>query len=165
MSALALVPLMLAGLLACTSESDSPNFGGGGNGDSSDDTGGDDTGGATNPDAPAITSINAEFYNPPQQNTVIEVFVFYDDPQDDVDGGKVTVDVVASGGDEYGDTLDIDGVYARLDDSQEGNPVWFWICGGEDCDAAVDTNQTFDLTVQLQDAAGNWGEAVTKSVQ
>lgn len=165
------VPLVMSTLLACSGGSDDPNFGGGGGGGStgdggsaSDDTGGGD-GGSADPDAPSITNVTAEFYTPPQQNTVIEVYVYYDDPQGDVDGGKVQIEVQASGGDAYGDTLNIDGAYARIDDDIEGDPVWFWICGGEDCDGPVDTSQSFELTVELRDAAGHWSEPATATAQ
>lgn len=167
MSPVTLIPLVLGALLACTGADDDPTFGGGGSGGGGGDGGAaDDTGGGSvDPDAPVISSIEAEFYNPPQQATVIEVYVHYEDAQPDVDGGKVQIDVATSDGDEYGFEITIDGAEARLDDSIEGSPVWFWLCGGEDCDAAVDTSLTYDIAIQLKDAAGNWSEEATATVQ
>ncbi|RME23832.1 MAG: hypothetical protein D6798_12720 [Deltaproteobacteria bacterium] len=118
---------------------------------SGSDTG--DTGGGGDPDAPTITRLTAEFYTPPQLSTVIELYAWYSDPQNDVDGGRVDLTVVASDGSKLSDTVDIDGKYARLDTDLDGDPVWLWVSGTDG--GAVDTSLSYELTVILEDAAGH----------
>ncbi len=156
MPRLALLSLLTATLTACTAEADSP-FGNGGS-QADPPTDGDDTGdtgstGGGDPDGPTITNLTAEFYTPPQLSTVIEIYAYYTDPQDDVDGGKLDLTITASDGSKLADTVDIDGKYARLDTDIDGNPVWMWLSGTDG--GSIDTSLSYDLTVTLEDAAGN----------
>ncbi len=156
-----LVPLLAFCLGACAPEDDSPLSGGG---SSSGDGGGsttDDTGEA-NPDAPVITDLTAEFYSPPNLPTVIEIYAYWEDVQGDVDGGSIAVAVEASNGVTLSDNIDIDGKYARLDDSIDGSPVTLWL-SGEDGDP-VDTSLSYEISVQLKDVAGNESAAASTSL-
>ncbi|MCB9780351.1 MAG: hypothetical protein H6742_17435 [Alphaproteobacteria bacterium] len=161
-----LLPLVILGL-ACTDGSD-PTFGSGGSASSTDgggdeDSGGGDDGGAYDGVSPQITSMTAEFYSPPNLARVIEVYVWWEDPQDDVDGGKVVLSVESSSGDSLDTTLAIEGPEARLDDGVDGSPVWFWLSG--EGGGAIDNSQSYELTVKLKDTAGNLSDPASITVE
>lgn len=156
--------LLLA--LACSTTED-PTFGSGAGGTSSDDGGAEDSGdgggGEYDGVSPEITEVSAEFYTPPNLPTVVEVYAWWSDPQEDVDGGKVVLSVESSGGDSLNTTLAIDGPEARLDDDLDGSPVWFWLSG--EGGGAIDDTQSYDITIKLKDTAGNTSDPYTVTVQ
>jgi|GEM_PF-3323543 len=155
--------MVLLALAGCSAPGDHPGFSGGGSaavvdGDDSgvaSDGGGD--GGSTDAAAPVITEVQAAFYSPPNLATVIEAFVYWDDPQGDVDGGKVVISVSASDGTSLDQTLDIDGTYARLDTDRTGSPVTFWLSG-------VNTGLSYTVDLSLKDAAGHASNSMSATV-
>lgn len=159
MPAILSVPLLLLGLSGCASPEDT-TFGGGGaglDGDGGGD-GGDSGGGVDDGVSPEITAVTAEFYSPPNYDTVIQVYIYWSDAQADIDGGKVVYDIQGSDGEALSGTLDITGTEARLDDDIDGDPVYFWVSG-------IDTSLTYEVEVTLKDSAGHSSQAASASIQ
>lgn len=155
------LPLLVLPLAACTAEDDPVFGGGGGGGDGGDDDGGsvDDTGTWVDDGvSPVISDVTAEFYSPPNYDTVLQVYIWWTDAQGDVDGGKVDYELLGSDGASLSGTLDITGTEARLDDDLDGTPVYFWVAG-------IDTGLSYEVEVRLQDAAGNSSQAAAASTQ
>jgi hypothetical protein len=151
--------LLASAPLGCVAE-DEPNFGGGGGGggDGGDADGGTDDTGTWVDDgvSPVIDAVTAEFYNPPNYDTVLQVYVWWTDPQGDVDGGVVEYLIDGSDGSSLSGALDITGTEARLDDDMEGTPVYFWVAG-------IDTGTAYDVEVLLRDVAGNRSQSASAS--
>lgn len=151
--------LLLALASGCAPEEDA-TFGVGGNPydveDDSDDTGegGDDTGEVENPDAPVITAFTAEIADYGQTGLVLLLTISFSDANDDVDGGKVNVSVLVEGQeDPIESSLDIGGEFAWIDN--EGDITIAF----DD----IDTTATYEVTVSVQDAAGNVSAEATDS--
>lgn len=155
--------ILLAGLLfACEAEPERP-FGGGvegdGGGEDSGD-GGDGGDGGTVDDgmSPTITSVEADFYTPPNFDTVLQVYIYWSDPQEDVKGGSVVYTITGSDGASDDGSLPIGGNEARMDNTIEGSPIFFWVAG-------VDTGAQYDVDVMLKDMSGNDSQVVSATVQ
>ncbi len=147
---LALLPF----LLACEAEPDRP-FGGGVGGDGGSTAadggagdGGDADGGASDGVSPTILSVEADFYTPPNYDTVLQVYIYWEDPQEDLKGGSVVFSVRGSDGAQEDGVLQIGGSEARMDNLIEGSPIFFWLQG-------VNTSATYEVDVMLKDMAGN----------
>jgi hypothetical protein len=153
--------VLLAGLLlGCEAEPDRP-FGGGVAGDGGgEDSGATGDGGGTVDDgvSPVITSVVAEFYTPPNFETVLQVYIYWTDPQEDIKGGSVIYSIRGSDGASDEGALPIGGSEARMDDTVEGSPVFFWVAG-------VDTSADYEVDVMLKDMSGNDSQVVSASVQ
>ncbi|MCK6503700.1 hypothetical protein L6R53_09925 [Myxococcota bacterium] len=156
MSRSVLVPLLALTLSACAPPEDDVFGGGGGGGDGGSGDGGTDDTGTWVDDgvSPVIDAVTAEFYTPPNYDTVLQVYIWWTDAQGDVDGGKVDYGIQGSDGSNLSGTLDITGTEARLDDDVEGTPVYFWVAG-------IDTGLSYEVEVELQDAAGNRSQSAT----
>lgn len=156
--------LLLAGLLlACEAEPDPLFGGGGGDGGSSGDGG--DTGGAADGGgivddgvSPVITSVEAEFYTPPNFETVLQVYIYWTDAQEDMKGGSVVYTIVGSDGGKDEGMLSIGGSEARMDNTIEGSPIFFWASG-------VNTSADYEVDVMLKDMAGNDSQVVSATAQ
>lgn len=153
--------ILLAGLLlACEAEPERP-FGGGVAGDGGDeDSGSGGDGGGTVDDgvSPLITSVEADFYTPPNFDTVLQVYIYWSDPQEDIKGGSVIYSITGSDGAKDDGALPIGGSEARMDNTIEGSPVFFWVVG-------VDTSADYEVDVMLKDMSGNDSQVVSATVQ
>ncbi len=152
---------LLVALLAtgCMKEADPRGFGGGGTTSGGDDSG--DTGPVG--DAPWIDELSAEFtvYS---GRKVLEVAAYYTDADDDLEGGKVHLDVTVDGEPWAMDPLPIDGSSARVDSGEDGaGPSVRFTLGGQD-GASIDTTVTYTLDVTLEDAAGNLSNTASATV-
>jgi len=146
----AAIPMLLTlGLsVGCSSLQDN-GFGGGGSRYTPDsDTGAtaDDTG--TNEDAPVITAIRAEFTDYPSYGIVLELGMFIEDPQDDLDGGMVIV-AVSNGDTQYDYEEPIGGENVSIQDDGE------YLLVSADPDSTLD----WTLVVRVQDVEGNASDA------
>ncbi len=152
--------ILLAGLLfACEAEPERP-FGGGVAGDGGGDDSGDGGDGGTVDDgmSPMITSVEAEFYTPPNFETVLQVYIYWSDPQEDLKGGSVVYSIKGSDGANDEGALPIGGSDARMDNTIEGSPIFFWVAG-------VDTSADYEVDVMLKDMSGNDSQVVSATVQ
>lgn len=125
--------------------------GSGGNGSGGDGSGGGgdvtsgDLAGVENGDAPLILGVDAFFTEYEGQGDLIEVHVYYEDAQDDVEGGSMALSYSnedTSGTDDI--SLDASNASANLEDGEV--TVLF---------SNVDTAQDYQFRVRLTDAAGN----------
>ncbi len=142
----AAIPVLLTlGLsVGCSSLKDN-GFGTGGNRYTpSNDSGGDSGDTGTNEDAPVITAIRAEFTDYPSYGIVLELGMFIEDPQDDLDGGKV-IAAVSNGDTQYDYEEAIGGENVSIQDD------------GEFLMVSADPDSTLDwtLVVRVQDVEGN----------
>ena len=128
--------------------------GSGGSG-SGDGSGGEVTSGdladVENDDAPLISGVDAFFTEYEGQGDLIEVHVYYEDAQDDVEGGSMALSYSnndTSGMDDI--SLDASNASANLEDGEV--TVLF---------SNVDTAQDYQFRVRLTDTAGNQSNEFT----
>ena len=145
---LTLFPLL--GFFACMNDKDDGVFGSGGSsadvGSTEGDTAAANDSGASDGVSPTITSLSASFEEYPNIGMVLEVTAAYTDPQDDVDGGAVSMSYSEDDGKPEEMELSIDGSDAWVV-TVEGTVV-FALSG-------FDTGTTYVVTVMLTDSSGN----------
>ena len=149
------------GFFACMNDKDDGAFGSGGSsadiGNTESDTGADGgDSGVSDGVSPTITSLSASFEKYPNIGMVLEVSAAYTDPQDDVDGGTVTMSYSEKDGEAEEMELSIDGSESWID-TDEGTVV-FALSG-------IDTGTTYVVTVQLTDSSGNSSTTEEATVQ
>ena len=99
--------------------------------------------------SPTITNVNARFEDYFSYGWVLLVNVAYEDPQDDIQGGKIHLTVYEAGAEEPWDSLSaiINGMDSYIEDGE----VVFALEG-------LDTSADYDLVVQLEDDEENQSE-------
>ena len=124
---------------------------GSGNGSGGGDVTSGDLAGVENEDAPLISGVDAFFTEYEGQGDLIEVHVYYEDAQDDLEGGKMALSYSnedTSGADDI--SLDASNASANL---EEGEVTVLF--------SNVDTAQDYQFRIRLTDAAGNQSNEFT----
>ena len=101
-----------------------------------------------NADAPVITSADAFFSQVTGVGDVIEIHLFFSDPQDDIDGGEINVSYVSTS-DANAMTVAINGSDAIV---EEGEVTFIF--------RDVNPAETYEFDLTLVDSAGNASNSV-----
>ena len=116
--------------------------------ESSDDDG-EETIEENDGESPEITGTNAFFNSDPTYGDIIELYINYDDPQDDVEEGKLYIDY-SSSEESNSITASIDGQEALL----ETGEVFVYFQG-------VNDTIEYTFTIILEDSSGNQSDSAT----
>ena len=154
--------LALSALVACDPESPLPFASGGentiftqgGNGNKDDDSNTDTTADAGDPDGPTLAVSEVVMEDNPQMGESIKFVLTVSDPQDDIDGGKLFLDLSEDGGEPDPFDLDISGDTAEFGQTDvvayiDGTLV-FGLAG-------ISLDKTYAYDLWAKDGAGHEG--------
>ncbi len=127
--------------------------GGGGGGDDSD-TSDTNTG---DPNGPTLTENKVEMLNSPQIGANIYFEFSVSDPQGDIDGGKLFLDVDEDGTEILSESYDVSSTGSGDDVVLLNDVLYFGV-------SEIDLEASYSYWVQARDASGNLGSALTGDV-